>query len=46
MSERLKYIQSLKDQGLSRAEALEKLEIWDKENKPVEEVEKIEMRRS
>jgi hypothetical protein len=42
MSERLKYIQSLKDQGLSRAEALEQLKIWDEENKPVEEVEKIE----
>ena len=34
MSERLKYIQSLKDQGLSRAEALEQLKIWDEENKP------------
>ena len=42
MSERLKYIQSLKDQGLSRAEALEQLKIWDEENKPVEEVEKTE----
>ena len=42
MSERLKYIQSLKDQGMSRAEAIEQLKIWDEENKPVEEVEKTE----
>ena len=42
MSERLKYIQSLKDQGMSRAEAIEQLKIWDEENKPVDEVEKTE----
>jgi len=42
MSERLKYIQSLKDKGMSRAEAIEQLKIWDEENKPVEEVEKTE----
>ena len=39
---RREYIQSLKDQGMSRAEAIEQLKIWDEENKPVEEVEKTE----
>ena len=35
MSKRLEYIQSLKDQGKTKEEAIELVKTWDKENQDV-----------